>query len=122
MRYLLLIYGDAEYYAKADRAEIDAMLPEYFAFTEQTRESGEYEHAAALQGTDTATTVRVRGGDTLVTDGPFAETREVLGGFYLVDCKDLDRAIELASRIPDVRNGSIEIRPIIEFSASPDAG
>ena len=119
MRYLMLINGDGDYYAKADQAEIDAMLPEYFTFTEQIRDSGEYEHGEALQGTDTATTVRVRGGETLVTDGPFAETREVLGGFYLVDCKDLDRAIELASRIPDVRNGSVEICPIMEQPAPP---
>ncbi|HEY3259556.1 MAG TPA: YciI family protein [Pseudonocardiaceae bacterium] len=119
MRYLLLINNDADYLATADPADFEAMRPEYFTFTEEIRESGEFQHGEALQAADTATTVRVRNGETLVTDGPFAETREVLGGFYLVDCKDLDRAIELASRIPGARDGSVEIRPIQEL-AMPD--
>jgi len=119
MRYLLLIHGDADYYSKVAQSELDAMLGEYYKFTDAIRESGEFVEGAALQGTETATTVRVRGDDTMVTDGPFAETREVLGGYYLVDCKDLDRAIELASQIPDVRNGSIEIRPIAELPPPP---
>ena len=119
MRYLLLIHGDRDHYAKAVQSELDAMHGEYNQFTESIRESGEFEAGEALQGADTATTVRVRGDETLVTDGPFAETKEVLGGYYLVDCKDLDRAIELASRIPDARNGSIEIRPLAELPPPP---
>jgi len=117
MQYLLLIYGGREDNAPAaDEAAIKEMMREYDAFTAMINESGEMQGGNALQDTDTATTVRVRGDETLVTDGPFAETKEVLGGYYLVDCKDLDRAIEVASRIPDVRNGSIEIRPILDLS------
>ncbi len=116
MKYLLLIYGGRPSDDAAPQPDVD-MLPEYDAFTEMINESGEYQSGAALQDISTATTVRVRGDETLVTDGPFAETKEVLGGYYLVDCKDLDRAIELASRIPDVRKGSIEIRPLLDLSA-----
>jgi hypothetical protein len=115
MRYLLLIYGEPTVYANASQSDLDAMMTEYYDFTEAILESGEHQGGAALQGTETATTVRVRNDETLTTDGPFAETREVLGGFYLVDCKDLDRAIELASRIPDARTGCVEIRPIMEL-------
>jgi hypothetical protein len=75
-----------------------------------------------LQGLDTATTVRVRSGKTASTDGPFAETKEVLGGYYLVDCKDLDRAIELAAQIPGARTGSIEVRPLMELPPDMVAG
>jgi hypothetical protein len=115
MRYLLLINGDADHYKNTPQAELDAMMPAYAKFSEVITESGEYVDGNALQWVDTATTVRVRGDETLVTDGPFAETKEILGGYYLVDCKDLDRAIELAALIPDVRNGSVEIRPVLEL-------
>lgn len=121
MRYLLLIYTDGTSTRDTGQAERDTMMTEYWEFTRSITESGEFVGGEALQPADVATTVRVRNDETLTTDGPFAETREILGGYYLVDCKDLDRAIDLASRIPDVRTGSIEIRPIRELSA-PAAG
>jgi hypothetical protein len=120
MRYLLLIYGDRDYYERVEQSELDSMMDEYWAFTRSINESGEFVNGEALQPAETATTVRVRNDETLTTDGPFAETKEILGGYYLVDCKDLDRAIELAARIPDVRNGSIEIRPVMELTPPGD--
>jgi hypothetical protein len=89
----------------------------YAAFTEHARATGAYLGGEALEPTETATTVRVRDGQTLTTDGPFAETKEALGGYYLVDAKNLDEAIDLAARIPGAANGSIEIRPIWEIPA-----
>lgn len=115
MRYLLLINSDREYLASATPAEFEALMPEYLAFSAMVQESGEFVDGSPLQDSQTATTVRVRGDESLVTDGPFAETKEILGGYYLLDCKDLDRAIELAGRIPAVRNGSVEIRPLAEM-------
>jgi hypothetical protein len=88
---------------------------EYMTFTREIADSGELVAGEALQAVDTATTVRVRDGKKATTDGPFAETKEVLGGFYLVDVKDLDRAIELAAKIPGARTGSIEVRPVWEL-------
>jgi hypothetical protein len=115
MRYLLLIYTDQESSDAMPADELRAMHEGYLAFTQEVADSGELLGGEALQGLDTATTVRVRGGKTAATDGPFAETKEVLGGFYLVDCKDLDRAIEVAARIPGAAIGSIEVRPIAEW-------
>lgn len=117
MRYMLLIYNDPTTRDTLSVGEAQAMFGEYFAFTQRIVESGEFISGDALQGLETATTVRVRGGKTASTDGPFAETKELLGGYYLVDCKDLDRAIELAAQIPDARLGSVEIRPIMELPA-----
>jgi hypothetical protein len=111
MRYLLLIYGEEATEAlpeDAMAAEVDA----YNAFTRDIRERGIFEAGEALHPTTAATTVRVREGRTLTTDGPFAETKEKLGGFYLVEAADLDQAIELAARIPGATHGSIEVRPI----------
>jgi len=115
MQYMLLIYGDQA--AQAQRApEVQqAEMNEYFAFNAETRERGAYVHGEALMPTHTATTVRVRDGKTLTTDGPFAETKEQLGGYYMLNCKDLDEAIEMASKIPGARSGSIEIRPVVVF-------
>ena len=115
MRYLALIYEEPTA-GPSDPAELEAMLAEYGAFTRQTRERGGFEAGEALQPVTTATTVRVRDGQVLTTDGPFAETKEHLGGFYLLDCRDLDDAIELAARIPGARYGSVEIRPIWEMA------
>jgi hypothetical protein len=84
------------------------------AFTKDIVDRGLMKGGEALQPTSTATSVRVRNGDTLTTDGPFAETKDQLGGFYLVDCKDLDEAVEVAAGIPDARRGTIEVRPIME--------
>ncbi|HEX2381425.1 MAG TPA: YciI family protein [Acidimicrobiales bacterium] len=111
MKYLLLIYGDRT----ADAAPDEAMHREYGQFTQEIVESGEMLGGDALQSVETATSVRVRDGKRSTTDGPFAETKEVLGGYYYVDVKDLDRAIELAGKIPGARNGTIEVRPILEL-------
>ncbi len=112
MEYLLLIYSNEKGWESMSKAELDAVYGEYMAFTEAIKKSGNYKGGNPLQPTTTATTVRVTGGKTLTTDGPFAETKEQLGGYYLVDAKDLDEAIALAARIPSARMGSIEVRPI----------
>src|SRR3982750_324295 len=112
MQYLLMIYQNEAEYATYPEALNGKMLAEYGAFTQSIVQSGHFKAADRLQPTSTATTVRVRDGKTLTTDGPFAETREQLGGYYLVEAKDLDTAIEIASRIPSARIGSIEVRPI----------
>ena len=105
MEYLLLIYGNEKGWETKPQAEFDAVYGEYMAFTEAIRKSGNYKGGNPLQPTTTATTVRVKGGKTLSTDGPFAETKEQLGGYYLVEAKDLDEAIALAARIPAARMG-----------------
>lgn len=115
MKYLLLIYGDEAFGAQMTEAEQQANMAEYYAFTNMIRERNVYVGGEALHPSSTATTVRVRDGRTLTTDGPFAETKEQLGGYYMVDCKDLDEAIEIATKIPGSRTGSIEIRPIWIF-------
>jgi hypothetical protein len=114
MRYALLIYASEQDWAGQTEEESQAVNQEYMTFTKDIIDRGLMKGGEALQPTSTATSVRVRNGDTLTTDGPFAETKDQLGGFYLVDCKDLDEAIEVAARIPDVRRGSIEIRPIMD--------
>jgi hypothetical protein len=114
MKYALLIYASEQDWANQSDEEQGQAHQEYMAFTKDIVDRGIYQSGEALQATATATTVRVRDGETLTTDGPFAETKDQLGGFYLVDCKDLDEAIEVAARIPDVRRGSIEIRPIMD--------
>src|SRR6201987_4306064 len=112
MQYLLMIYQNEAEYAKNDAATSQKMLGEYQAFTQSIIQSGNFKGGDRLQPTTTATTVRVRDGKTLATDGPFAETREQLAGYYMVDAKDLDSAISIAARIPGARIGSIEVRPI----------
>ena len=98
-------------------------MDDYWAYTDEVRKSGELQGGEALQGPETATTITVKDGDRLTTDGPFAETKEVLGGYFLIDVPDLDRAIELAAKIPDAALGlgKVEVRPIMEFDA-PDPG
>ena len=112
MQYLLMIYQNEAEYAKIDAATGQKKLSEYQTFTQSIIQSGNFKAGDRLQPTTTATTVRVRDGKTLTTDGPFAETREQLGGYYIVDAKDLDSAIAIAARIPGARAGSIEVRPI----------
>jgi hypothetical protein len=114
MRYALLIYANEQDWAAQSEEQAQAVNQEYLAFTKDIIDRGLMKGGEALQATATATTVRVRDGDTLTTDGPFAETKDQLGGFYLVDCRDLDEAIEVAARIPDARRGSIEIRPVMD--------
>jgi hypothetical protein len=116
MQYLLLIYsaelppGD-----ERDPAALGAELELYNAFTKETRERGMFVAGEALDSTDTATSVRIQDGRTVVTDGPFAETKEALGGFYLLECKDLDEAIEMAAKIPAARRGTIAVRPVWNY-------
>jgi hypothetical protein len=117
MRYALLIYASEQDWANQSEEQAQQQFQDYMAFTKDIVDRGIMRSGEALQPTATATTVRVRDGETLSTDGPFAETKEQLGGFYVVEAKDLDEAIELAARIPDVRNGSIEVRPIMEIDA-----
>ena len=112
MQYLLMIYQNEVDYAKMDAATSKKMLEEYGAFTQSIIQSGNFKAGDRLQPTTTATTVRVREGKTLTTDGPFAETREQLAGYYLIEAKDLDAALAIAARIPGARIGSIEVRPI----------
>lgn len=112
MQYLLAIYDDEKRWANGyDPAE----LAEYRAFGSEFKNA--IKGGNALQPTSTATTVRIRNGKRLTTDGPFAETKEQLGGFYLIDAADLDQAIQVASKIPAARHGSIEVRPIMTFSS-----
>lgn len=114
MRYLLMIYNEPSAMPRSE-AELGAMLAEYDAYGDWLRDSGQYLGGEALRPVVDATTVAVRDGRRIVTDGPFAETKEHLGGYYLVDAKDLDAAIEAAARIPGARTGRVEIRPIMEF-------
>jgi hypothetical protein len=97
-------------------AESEAIMGEYFAFTEGIRSNGKLVAGEALQPTPTATTVRVRNGKISTTDGPFVETKEQLGGFYLIDATDLNEAIQIAAKIPSARFGGVEVRPVIDFS------
>ena len=113
MKYLLLIYGNEGDFANVSEADQGRIFQEYMDYTKGIRRNGNYIGGEALQPVATATTVRQRNGKTLTTDGPFAETKEQLGGFYLVEAKDLDEAIKLGSGIPAVRTGSIEVRPIM---------
>jgi hypothetical protein len=116
MRYLCLIYENEKAWESKPQAELEGIMGEYFAFTEGIRSNGKLVAGEALQPTETATTVRVRNGKISTTDGPFAETKEQLGGFYLIDAKDLNDAIQVASKIPSARDGAIEVRPVIDFS------
>ena len=122
MKYLCLIYGDESSRGKMPKDQLEAMIGEYGAFTESIKQSGQYIGGNPLQPTQTATTVRVRQGKASTTDGPFAETKEQLGGYYLINAKDLNEAIQVAARIPGARTGSIEVRPIMELGAQTAAG
>jgi hypothetical protein len=116
MQYLLMIYrSEAELFKMGD-ADRQKMAADYGVFTQSIIQSGHFKAGDGLQPTTTATTVRVREGKILTTDGPFAETREQLGGYYLVEAKDLDAAIGIAARIPGALNGSIEVRPIMVYT------
>lgn len=114
MRYALLICIDESAMAAASPEEAAAMHSAYDAFGAEMTERGVLQGGERLRPTTDATTVRVSGGEVLVSDGPFAETKEQMAGFYLIDCKDLDEAIEIASKVPAAANGSLEVRPIWE--------
>ena len=115
MKYLCLIYEEERKLDAMAPSEFDALMGEFFAFTREIRKSGHFLGGEALEPVQTATTVRVRDGKVSTTDGPFAETKEQLGGFYLITARDLNDAIRVASRIPSARFGSVEVRPIKEF-------
>jgi len=115
MRYLLSIYGDES--ADFTPEQGAQMMAAYNAFTEEVKAAGAFIGGEGLQPTATATTVRVRDGEPLLTDGPFAETREQLGGFYLLECADLDEAVRWAAKIPGAASGSIEVRPVMDYEA-----
>jgi len=118
MKYLCLIYDEEKRRATMSKGEADAFMGEYGVFTEDIRKSGHFVGGDALQPVHTATTVRVRNGKMSTTDGPFAETKEQLGGFYLINARDLNDAIQVVSRIPSAKTGSIEVRPIRVFEQS----
>ncbi|HKN77066.1 MAG TPA: YciI family protein [Candidatus Acidoferrum sp.] len=121
MQFLLLIYGVETNWAKMNPQEQESMSQEYGKFTQQIMDSGKFRGGAQLKPIASATTVRVRDGKRVTTDGPFAETKEQLGGFYLVDANDLDEAIAMAARIPGARSGSIEVRPIVVRDVRADS-
>ncbi len=114
MKYMLLIYSDPAT-GPQNEAEGQKLHDEYMAYSQAIIDSGELVDGAALQGVETATSVRVRNSKAGTTDGPFAETKEHLGGYYVVDVKDLDRALELAAQIPSARNGVVEVRPVMDM-------
>jgi len=116
MKYLCLIYDEEAKMATMSEQDANAFMGEYFAFTEDIKKSGHYLGGEALKPVSTATTVRVRNGKMSTTDGPFAETKEQLGGYYLIEARDLNDALQVASRIPSARMGSVEVRPIEVFS------
>ena len=115
MKYLLMIYADEKIWENYSEAERGKAFGEYMTFTQGIKDNGKYVGGNPLKPTSTATTVRVREGKQLVTDGPFAETKEQLGGYYLVEATDLDDAIKIAAKIPGARYGSIEVRPIMAY-------
>jgi hypothetical protein len=117
VKYMLLIYSDPKAWESASEEDRAALTGDYYAYTKAIVDSKEHVAGDPLQGAETATTIRVRDGEVLATDGPFTETKEVLGGYYIVDVPDLDRATELASQLPGARRGwdSIEVRPLMEL-------
>jgi len=116
MKYMLLIYSNPANWAALPEADRRQLNSDYGTFSKEIMESGEFVAGDPLAGVDAATSVRVRGGSTEVTDGPFVESKEHLAGYYIVDCKDLDRALVLAARIPDARFGGVEVRPVMDAS------
>ena len=115
MQYILLIYGSESEAKSASKEDGAKMMAEYRSFTDELKASGRMKGGAPLESVSTATTVRVKAGKTLRTDGPFAETREQLGGFYLIEAKDLDEAVMVAAKIPGAKTGSIEVRPVMQL-------
>ena len=119
MQYMLLIYANENGASEGDEADI---LRRYGAFTQEVRDNGKLVTADRLQPASAATTVRIRNGETLVTDGPFAETKEQLGGYYLIEVDSVDEAIEWAAKIPSAQLGSIEVRPVVPSRVEASAG
>jgi hypothetical protein len=115
MQYMLLIYGDQNGWQSRTEEENNQLMQDYYQFTEDLQKSGSMVAGDALEPTQTATTVRVRNDETLTTDGPFAETKEQLGGYYILDVGSLDEALEWAAKIPGAKHGSVEVRPVMVF-------
>jgi hypothetical protein len=114
-RYMLLIYSPTE--GGPSQEEAAAEMPRWFEYTEALQKSGALLAGDALQGAETATTVRVRDGETIISDGPFAETKELLGGYYLIDAPDRETALEWAGKMPNINYGTVEVRPVMEIPA-----
>jgi hypothetical protein len=121
MKYLLMIYCDEASDAKRSKEELDAEMGAYWAYTNEVKEAGALHGGEALHPSSTATTVKIRNGKTVTTDGPFAETKEQLAGYYLVEAKNLDEAIQWALKIPHASIGAIEVRPVVDFSQGASA-
>jgi hypothetical protein len=119
MKYMLLCYDDEAFWEKAGEAVLHDAMAEAVALCHEINAKGQYLDAAPLHPTSTATSVRVRNGKRLVTDGPFAETREILGGYYVIDVANVNEAIQIAERHPGARVGTVEIRPIMELPGLP---
>ncbi len=121
MKYMLLIYDNEQAWGRLNEVEKTKIYGEYGQFSQEIRSSGHHLAGAQLHPTATATSVRVREGKQLVTDGPFAETHEQLGGYYLIEARDLDEANAIAARIPSARLGTVEVRPVVEMPAQATA-
>ena len=121
MQYMLLIFDDERVWGQLSEEERGRLYAEYGTFTNELREAGALVTADQLQPSATATLVQVRDGETLTTDGPFAETKEQLGGYYLIEAESLDEAIEWAAKIPSARGGTIEVRPVVQLPAEVEA-
>jgi hypothetical protein len=115
VQYMLLIHDDPSAWTEMSEEQVNAVMGEYFAYSAAIREEGIFVDGNALKGPEEAHTVRVRDGKKVVADGPFAETKELVGGYYLVDCETLDQALDAASRIPSARFGAVEVRPIAQM-------
>jgi hypothetical protein len=120
MKYMLLVHHDEDSFRKRSAVEQQSMLAESVALAKELHSRGQYLSAAPLQPTSETTRVQVRDGNRFVTDGPFAETREQIGGYFLIDAHDLDEAVEIAARIPGARIGTVEVRPVTEVDGLPD--
>jgi hypothetical protein len=122
MKYLLTIYNDESAYADATPEQIQQVMAAYDEFTRELAESGTMLSGEGLQPSSTATSVQVRNGEVVASDGPFADTREQLGGYYLLECRDLDEAIGWAAKIPGAQDGTIEVRPVMDYEAAGASG
>ena len=118
MQYLCLIYEDEKVWQSMPKSETEKIINEFSAYTDSVKKSGHFMGGSGLEPTHAATTVRVRNGRVSTTDGPFAETKEQLGGYYLLQARDLNEAIQLASKIPGARFGAVEVRPVVQFNCS----
>lgn len=117
MKFMLMLYGDEAQYSDATPEQLAQSMARFEAFDRELTEAGVLAGGEGLEPSSTATTVRRSAGEVMLTDGPFAETREQLGGFYVLDCADLDEAIRWASKVPELENGSVEVRPVIDYEA-----